>query len=115
MLFTSCPTSYLSYFFHGILITAVVFYLPVYFQGSRLQGPVKSGISTFGVALSVAPSAIVNGISVRIFGRYRPQIFLAWALVAIGVGLMSTIKTDTSMARIIGFQVLTGVGLGILC
>lgn len=33
-------------------------YLPVYFQGALLQSPVRSGISVFGSAFTIAPGAI---------------------------------------------------------
>ncbi|KAG8904966.1 hypothetical protein FRB99_000968 [Tulasnella sp. 403] len=107
-------SGYITVFFHGLVTIAVVYYLPVYFQGSKLQGPVHSGVSTLGTALSIAPFAIVNGVSVAIANKYRPQAFIGWAFAAIGVGLLSLLKVSSSPAMIIGFQVIEGIGLGIL-
>lgn len=105
---------YSTVFLHGIVSTAILFYLPVYFQGSLLQSPVKSGVSIFGNAFTIAPGAIVSGVTVAVFGVYRPQNFLGWTFTTMGVGLLSLLKLDSPTGKWIGFQIVEGVGLGIL-
>ncbi|KAG9050246.1 hypothetical protein FS837_006687 [Tulasnella sp. UAMH 9824] len=105
---------YSTVFLHGIVSTAILFYIPVYFQGTLLQSPVKSGVSLFGNAFTIAPGAIVSGVTVAVFGVYRPQNFLGWTLTTTGVGLLSLLKLDSPTGKWIGFQVVEGGGLGIL-
>ncbi|KIO17240.1 hypothetical protein M407DRAFT_228996 [Tulasnella calospora MUT 4182] len=105
---------YSTVFLHGIVSTAILFYLPVYFQGTLLQSPVKSGVSIFGNAFTIAPGAIVSGVTVAVFGVYRPQNFLGWALTITGVGLLSLLKVGSPTGQWIGFQLIEGVGLGLL-
>lgn len=60
------------------------------------------------------PVGLVFGISVAKFGKYRQQLWLAWAALIVAGALMSTLKDDTSLGRGIGYQVIIGFGLGIL-
>ncbi|KAF8685508.1 Iron permease [Rhizoctonia solani] len=107
-------SGYLGVFLHGILVTGIVYYLPVYYQGSKGASPIRSGVDLFGIAFTVAPFAILTGISAVVFKKYRPQNYVAWVITTIGLGLLSMVKADTSMAKSIGFQIIIGVGAGIL-
>ncbi|KIO20949.1 hypothetical protein M407DRAFT_80977 [Tulasnella calospora MUT 4182] len=105
---------YVSVFLHGIVSTAVIYYLPLYFQATLEQSPVKSGTSVFGNALTIAPGAIAAGATTAIFAVYRPQNAIGWTLSAIGVGLLSLLDASSSKAEWVGYQVIEGIGLGIL-
>ncbi|KAG8925554.1 hypothetical protein FRC00_003867 [Tulasnella sp. 408] len=107
-------SGYASVFLHGIVSTAVIYYLPVYFQATLEQSPVKAGVSVFGNALTMTPGAIAAGTSAAIFSVYRPQNAIGWALSAIGVGLLSLLDTHSSKAEWVGYQVIEGIGLGML-
>lgn len=52
------------------------------------------------------------GSAVNKTGRYRPQMWAGWVLLLIGFGVMSTITVDTPTARVLGFLVILGFGLG---
>ncbi|EIM85230.1 iron permease [Stereum hirsutum FP-91666 SS1] len=107
-------SGYIGTFFHGILSMAVIFYLPLYFQASKLASPIRSGIDLFGIAFIVPTFAIGTGLSVQLISRYRPQNYIGWALTVIGTGLLSLLNADSSTAMLFGFQVLVGAGLGIV-
>ncbi|EED77989.1 hypothetical iron permease [Postia placenta Mad-698-R] len=107
-------SGYLGTFFHGIASMAVKFYLPVYFQASKADSPVQSGVELFGLAFVISPVAIFTGASVQIFHRYRPQNYVGWMLTMVGFGLLSTLEVDSSKGKYIGYQVITGIGLGII-
>lgn len=60
------------------------------------------------------PFGLIGGVSVAKSGKYRPQLFLAWlSLVAAGAALV-TLDADSSRGKYIGYQVIIGLGLGIL-
>ncbi|KAG8746826.1 hypothetical protein FRC10_003348 [Ceratobasidium sp. 414] len=107
-------SGYLGTFFHGVVMTAVVYYLPVYFQASKGDSPIKSGVDLFGIAFTVAPFAIFTGISTVVLKKYRPQNYIAWVFNIVGMGVLSTLKYDSLKANSIGFQILIGIGSGIL-
>ncbi|KAG9020493.1 hypothetical protein FS837_008163, partial [Tulasnella sp. UAMH 9824] len=105
---------YLGTFLHGIISMALFYYLPVYFQGAKGQRPVASGVSAFGNVFTIAPMGIVAGISVAVTRRYKPQTIIAWVLVIVGFGLLTLLDRQSSKAKWVGFQIVEGVGLGIL-
>ncbi|KAG8874269.1 hypothetical protein FRB97_006041 [Tulasnella sp. 331] len=105
---------YVTVFLHGITSTAAIFYFPVYFQGAQLEKPIESGVSLFGIAFTVAPAAIACGILVAKFNRYIPQNLAGWAFSMLGFGLMSMITASSPRGWQIGFQIVCGVGLGLL-
>lgn len=70
-----------------------------------------SGILTLGLA-SIAPSAVLSGISVKVLKYYRPQIWIGWCLMIIGIPLFTTIDSNTSSGKVVGFIVIYGVGAG---
>ncbi|THU94393.1 MFS general substrate transporter [Dendrothele bispora CBS 962.96] len=107
-------SGYLQTFINQVVLFTVVYYLPVYYQACKGASPTHSGIDIFGLSLVVAPMGIVAGVLVSRLQCYRPQMYGAWVLLMIGTGCMSTLKADSSLATSIGFQVLTGVGLGLL-
>ena len=86
----------------------------MYFQAAKEATPIQSGVDIFGATFTIAPFAIINGVSVLLLNRYRPQNYIGWALGLVGMGLLSTIKADSSHARNIGYQIVEGAGLGIL-
>ncbi|KAF8576155.1 MFS general substrate transporter [Ramaria rubella] len=107
-------SGYLGTFFHGILSTAVVYYLPVYFQAVKEHSPVKSGIDMLEISLTIAPVAIITGVSVAIFNRYRIQNYVGWVISIVGFAVLSLIDADTHGAKLAGLQLPAAVGVGIL-
>jgi hypothetical protein len=89
-------------------------YLPVYFQACKGASPIASGVDVFGTAFSIVPAGILSGLSIAKTKRYRPQLWLAWVLIIIEMGLLSTLNADSSRASAIGFQIIGGCGIGIL-
>ena len=61
---------------------------------------------------SIAPSAIICGLSIAVTKRYRPQIWFGWAILMAGFGLMSKILATDSLAKSIGYFVILGFGAG---
>lgn len=89
-------------------------YLPVYFQACKDVSPITSGTDILGITCTMAPIGIVAGLSVAATQKYRPQMWLGWVLSTVGVGLLITVNADTPTPTVIGFEVLAGVGIGIL-
>lgn len=118
---SSCYLSYVRYYLgpHTRFKTCAnlnvsLDYMPVYYQGCKGASPIASGVDIFGVAFTIVPAGIVSGISVARTQYFRPQLWLSWILIMIGVGLMSTLHADSSRSSAIGFPAIAGIGLGIL-
>ncbi|KAI5117064.1 hypothetical protein M0805_006786 [Coniferiporia weirii] len=95
-----------------IPFTSLVFYLPIYFQACKGFGPLHSGTTIFALGFSVAPISVLAGLSVQFTGRYRPQLWAGWALAVPALALLGTTGVDTPLSRVVGYQVLAGVGFG---
>lgn len=98
----------------NLLLTVYIDFLPLYFQACKGASPVKAGVELFGLALSVGPVLLITGATIAITKSYRPQLWLAWVLFVLGMGVLSTLHADSPLARAIGFSSFIGVGGGIL-
>ncbi|PIL24610.1 MFS general substrate transporter [Ganoderma sinense ZZ0214-1] len=89
-------------------------YLPVYYQACKDASPTASGVDLLALFVSVGPPTIITGASIAITKRYRPQLWLAWCFILLGLGLLSSVTESTRRAASIGFQVPIGVGIGMI-
>ena len=80
-------------------------------QAVKNYDGIRSGIFMLGLA-AIAPSALMGSLSVKIFQRYRPQIWTGWCLELIGLALLTTIKIDTPAGATVGYCAIYGLGAG---
>ncbi|GAA6063261.1 hypothetical protein JCM10212_004995 [Sporobolomyces blumeae] len=90
----------------------LIYYIPIYYQAAKNHSATKSGIDILALMLSMIFSVVLSGRLVQRFGRYWPFLALGPIPGAIGGGLLYTISPTTSNAKVIGYQILCGVGLG---
>ena len=88
------------------------FYLPFYFQSAKGLTAAASGIRLLPYLLSITIVQVVVGIGVAMLGVYLPFMWSGAAIFAVAAGLMYTLNVTTGTARIIGYQILAGVGFG---
>ncbi len=74
--------------------------------------PLKSGIYTLPIMLSLVVSSLFSGIFTQKVGYYVPSAILAPTIMAVGEGLLSTFTPETGSQQWIGYQFLAGFGLG---
>ncbi|KAI6309038.1 hypothetical protein MCOR29_009054 [Pyricularia oryzae] len=89
-----------------------VYFLPIWFQTAQGVDPLRSGIYTLPLVLSLVVSSAMSGIFTSKIGYYMPSMLLCPVIMAVGEGLMSTFSPTTDSGHWIGFQFLTGFGLG---
>ncbi|KAL7420794.1 hypothetical protein Q5752_004747 [Cryptotrichosporon argae] len=87
--------------------------LPIFYEATRNHSPEKAGIDIIPYMLAVCIGIFVAGGLTAKWGKYWPQILAGPPIAAVGFGLMYTIREDTSNAKIIGYQILSGFGIGI--
>ncbi|OAA43605.1 Major facilitator superfamily domain, general substrate transporter [Metarhizium rileyi] len=91
----------------------VVYYVPLWFQATKSVDPVQSGIYTIPLVLSLVVASIISGVGTQRIGYYTPVMILSPCVAAIGQGLLTTFTPATGSNHWIGFQFLTGFGLGL--
>ncbi|KAF9075506.1 ABC transporter [Rhodocollybia butyracea] len=88
------------------------YYVPIFYQAVRHKSATDSGINLLPFMLGVVLTVISSGQVVGKFGYYWPFLVVAPLFLAVGSGLFFTLKTTTTSAQIIGFQILAGIGTG---
>ncbi|KAI1561503.1 MFS-1 multi-domain protein [Pyrenophora tritici-repentis] len=94
-------------------LLVLTYYLPLCFQGVRGDTPFLSGVHFLPTAVTQVVLTLISGRLIQVLGYYLPFLLVGGVLGTIGSGLMTLISPSLSLARIIGFQVLAGVGRGI--
>lgn len=102
-------------FFLGAAFFVVLYYLPLYFQIVQGLSATASGIRTLPIVVACGLFAALSGIYLSVCGYPLPAMFLGSAAGAVAHGLFCTLDQDTSLAFIIGVQILAGVGIGVCC
>ncbi|RYP04648.1 hypothetical protein DL765_010119 [Monosporascus sp. GIB2] len=93
-------------------IYVAVLYLPVWFQTVHGYSAFSSGtMITPLIAGYVLCSIAAGGLTV-VIGYYNPGMIIGTALAIAGAALLTTMNLNTPTARIIGYQLLYGFGVG---
>ncbi|KAK3368936.1 putative aflatoxin efflux pump [Lasiosphaeria ovina] len=100
-----------TFFLAGSMLM-MVYYVPIWFQTVKQADPIRSGIYTLPLVLSLVVSSVIAGIATQKIGYYVPSMLLAPSIMSVGEGLMTTFNRDTPASHWIAFQFLAGFGLG---
>ncbi|KAK5133653.1 hypothetical protein LTR08_007507 [Meristemomyces frigidus] len=97
----------------GASFFVFVYFLPIWFQAIKGTSAVGSGIRNIPTVLSLVIFSMIAGIAVTKLGYYTPFCIASSVLLAIGSGLLSTLKPDSGSGMWIGYQVIFGAGCGL--
>lgn len=89
-----------------------IYYLPIWFQAVKGTSAIGSGIRCLPLILSQIVGVGVSGGLTTQFGYYTPFMFIGTVLMAVGSGLLSTLKIESSTGMWIGYQLIFGLGSG---
>ncbi|KAL6815036.1 major facilitator superfamily domain-containing protein [Trichoderma sp. SZMC 28015] len=95
-------------------IFSVVYYLPEWFQVVKGAGPIRSGVMSLPTFVPQIAAALLSGALAPKLGPLNPWVYIGCAFMAIGIGLYSTFDLNTSDAHWIGYQILPGIGFGMM-
>ncbi|KAE8383206.1 major facilitator superfamily domain-containing protein [Aspergillus bertholletiae] len=90
----------------------MVYFLPIWFQTVKLVSPIKSGIYTLPLLLSMVLATFIAGFMTQKIGYYVPAMYICPCILSMGLGLLSTFNLTTDVSHWIGYQFLCGFGLG---
>jgi MFS family permease len=93
-------------------IYVVMVYLPIWFQVIRGRSALSSGILLTPTIAGYVVASVLAGAATSAIGYYNPPMLLGTALIIPGAALLTTLTPGTSTARIIGFEILYGLGAG---
>ncbi|KAK3996230.1 MFS general substrate transporter-like protein [Cladorrhinum sp. PSN332] len=107
-------TAFALTFLHSIVTIWALYFLPVYFQGVLGSSAQRSGVQLLPTILILIPFAIAAGGVMSKLGRYRPIHHIAFALMAIGMGLFSLLDEKSNTGTWVGFQIVESAGAGFM-
>ncbi|KAH8109974.1 MFS general substrate transporter [Phellopilus nigrolimitatus] len=98
---------------HAIAFFSTAYYLPLFFQvlGSSATG---AGIRMIPYSLGSAMISASSGLLVSHLGRYRPFIWVGFAVMTVGYGLMTKLDDRSSIAERAVFPLIAAIGTGCL-
>ncbi|KAJ5729429.1 uncharacterized protein N7483_003937 [Penicillium malachiteum] len=99
-------------FFTGCMFYANLYYLPQFFQVVYSASPIKSGVLLLPLVVTQCIVSFTSGFLVSKTGNYTVNIWVGFFIWSIACGLLSTLSSNTSIAKVIGYQILSGVGSG---
>ena len=101
-------------FLHTLSGIPALYFLPVYFQAILNSTPARAGIQLLPTVLGILPGAIIAGLVLTKFGRYRPIQLVGFAFMTIGFGLLVLLKVNSSTDQWVGYQLISAIGTGLV-
>lgn len=101
-------------FLGSLLIQAINYFLPIYFQAVKEKSPLLSGVYFLPFAVSMIFWGGFAGAVLDKTGQYRPLHWLGFGLCTVGIGLFSTLDASSSTGKWIGYQILASAGPGVI-
>jgi hypothetical protein len=101
-------------FTHGMVLIGIEYYLPLYFQSVLQVSPLRSGILLLPLIALQAAIEIMAGAIIHRTGRYREFIWAGTTLMTLGTGLYICFGTKTSVAVVIGLEIVGSFGPALL-
>ncbi|KGO42946.1 Major facilitator superfamily domain, general substrate transporter [Penicillium expansum] len=101
-------------FAHGFVFIAGEYYIPLYLQSVHGSSPMGSGVLILPLVVMEAFSGMFTGAIIHRTGRYLELIWIGLVLMTIGNGLYINLGVGSSVGKIVGYQILSGLGAGFL-
>ncbi|GAM88504.1 hypothetical protein ANO11243_065370 [Dothideomycetidae sp. 11243] len=108
----SVAACYVCVALHGFCFIASNFYLPLYFQASKGASPLLSGVYVLPTCVALSIGTLAVGIVIRKTGRFLDFMYGGFSFMTLGYGLLINLHADSSLAKIILYQIFTGLGIG---
>lgn len=90
------------------------YYMPLYLQSVHGSSAMGSGILVLPLVIMEAVSGVLTGVIIQRTGRYLDLIWIGLAFMTVGNGLYIKLSVDSHIGEIIGYQILSGLGIGFL-
>src|SRR5690606_30658428 len=90
----------------------VVSYMPTYFQMVVGASASTAGLLMAPMMGTMLLTSLLSGIAVSRTGKYKHFPIAGTLVLALGLGLLSTVQVDTPVAVICAYMATIGLGLG---
>ena len=91
-----------------------LYILPIYFQATRDASASQSGINNLPLVLGASLFTVTSGILITIWGHYIPLMIFGSVVASVAAGLTYTLDVHSPSSHWIGYQAMSGIGLGLI-
>jgi MFS family permease len=98
----------------GVALFGTSVFLSQYMQVARDKTPTQSGLLTIPMIVGLLVSSTLSGRVISRTGRYKRYMTAGAAVLTLGLGLMGTIRYDTSFVLVSAYMLTLGAGVGML-
>jgi EmrB/QacA subfamily drug resistance transporter len=105
-------SSMLATFFVSFGFFGAVIFLPRWFQVVRHESATNSGYQLLPLLIGLIGASIISGFIVARTGRYKLLVLGAITTMAVGILLMTNLRTDTDQPQLWLWMFITGLGIG---
>ncbi|MFG2625299.1 MFS transporter [Streptomyces sp. NPDC048473] len=100
--------------FVGIAMFAGTVFFSQYFQLARGKSPTMSGVMTIPMITGLFLSSTISGQVITKTGRWKAWLVSGGFLVTAGLGMLGTIRYDTTYWHIAVYMFVMGLGIGMM-
>ncbi len=108
----STVAAYIVWACNFYVLVGLSYYLPLFSQSVLSANALNSGVQLIPLIVSCSLAAACVGAFVQKTGIYLPVTYIAHGALLLGTGLLMMLKPQGSLARLIGFEIITGIGVG---
>ncbi|WVQ81540.1 hypothetical protein IAT38_003664 [Cryptococcus sp. DSM 104549] len=101
------------FFGYGSVVVCL-YYLPLYFEAIKDKPATRAGVLLLALQLIMAPVLFLSGKFGEITGHAKNTIIVGSCLMIVASGIFTTLTKSTSIATVVGIEVIWGVGLGLV-
>jgi EmrB/QacA subfamily drug resistance transporter len=106
--------SAIAMFLSSAVMFCAILYIPLFVQGVMGISASGSGAMVTPMLLSLTIASILTGQLIAKTGRYKKLGILAFTLITLGMGLLSTMTYTTGIIEILVFATILGIGSGMM-
>lgn len=88
--------------------------MPLFLQSVLEASPLRSGVLLLPLIVTGAIFGVFCGVIIHRTGRFREIMWVGSFFMCLGYGLFISFDASTSTGRVVGFQMIAGLGQGIL-
>ena len=105
-------TAFFLTFTASALVQTFSYFLPIYFQAAKRTTVLESGVLFIPFAIGSLMFAVIAGVLLSKFGRYKPLHAVAFALSAVASGLFTNLGPNTTKVVYIWYELVASAGMG---
>ncbi|KAI1346846.1 MFS general substrate transporter [Xylaria sp. FL0043] len=107
-------TGYLLTFLSSVMVQALAYFLPIYFQAVKATTILESGVNFLPLAIGTLAFAVLAGVLLSYIGRYKLMHAISLGISALAFGLLTRLKDDTPTAEWAWYELIASLGSGLI-